>query len=91
LNREEPTLPAASRSAITMRDLQKISSAEIAALDHAVPIRSGKQIVGMLHPVRRASAADVAAAERASDAFRRSLTDEQRARIDAWLAATDAA
>jgi hypothetical protein len=83
-------MTAASRSAITMCDLQKISSAEIAALDHAVPIRSGKRIVGMLHPVRRASAADIDAAERASEAFRRSLTDEQRARVDAWLAAIDA-
>lgn len=41
------------KSAVTMRELQKMSAATIKALPHAVPIKSGDEVVGMLTPLRK--------------------------------------
>lgn len=42
-----------SRQAVTMRELQKMSAATIKSLPHAVPIKSGNEIVGMLTPLSK--------------------------------------
>lgn len=73
-------------SAISMRDLQRLSAGAIQALPHAVPIKNGTATVGVLLPVHTLSReylstvlADIeAAAERRSP--------EQEAAIDRLLA-----
>ncbi|MFN3670429.1 MAG: hypothetical protein ACK4VM_00815 [Bosea sp. (in: a-proteobacteria)] len=42
-----------SKTAVTMRELQKMSAATIKALPHGVPIKSGDEMVGMLTPLRK--------------------------------------
>jgi hypothetical protein len=44
---------AMGKTAVTMRELQKMSAATIKALPHAVPIKSGDEVVGMLTPLKR--------------------------------------
>jgi hypothetical protein len=44
---------AMGKTAVTMRELQKMSAAAIKALPHAVPIKSGDETVGMLTPLKR--------------------------------------
>ncbi len=39
------------RTAVTMRELQKMSAATIKALPHAVPIKSGGETVGLISPL----------------------------------------
>ncbi|GEM_PF-3699419 len=41
------------KTAVTMRELQKMSAATIKALPHAVPIKSGNETVAMLTPLRK--------------------------------------
>ena len=43
-------------SAITMRELQKMSASSIAALPHTMPIRNGQTTVGFLVPLKKAPA-----------------------------------
>lgn len=43
------------KTAITMRELQKMSAGAIRALPHAVPVKSGTATVALLVPVQKAS------------------------------------
>lgn len=72
---------------ISMRDLQKISSAVIEALDHPVPIRNGDRTVALLVPVGRNAERD-AAWERFAKAIEEAKakrSPEEQAALDAYL------
>jgi hypothetical protein len=43
------------KTAITMRELQKMSAGTIQALPHAVPIKNGTTTVALLVPIQKAS------------------------------------
>jgi hypothetical protein len=59
------------KTAITMRELQKMSARTIEALPHAVPIKNGTATVALLVPIQKAS---------------KELVDQVLARIDAAAA-----
>jgi hypothetical protein len=59
------------KTAITMRELQKMSAGTIQALPHAVPVKNGPATVAILVPIQKAS---------------KQLVDEVLARIDAAAA-----
>jgi hypothetical protein len=44
----------AMKTAITMRELQKMSAGSIQALPHAVPIKNGSATVALLVPIQKA-------------------------------------
>lgn len=67
--------------AITMRELQKISAGTIAALQHAVPVKSGAETVAVLVPLRRASPEAVASVLREVDEAAARRTPEQARRL----------
>ncbi len=73
--------------AISMRDLQKMSAAQIEAMPGPVPVRSGDRTLALLVPLRRpdVAALDALAAEVAADVASRSV--QEQAAIDAFLAA----
>lgn len=77
---------AMSRSAVTMRELQKMSAGAIEALPHAVPIKSGKATIGLLVPVRKPDVAALAAIEEEAQRDYESLSPTMRERIDRYFA-----
>lgn len=72
-------------SAITMRELQKLSAGAIAALPHTVPIRNGNRTVGFLVPLRKAPPDLVRRAVDLVERERASRTPEQEAVISEVL------
>ena len=46
-------------TAVTMRELQKMSAATIRALPHSVPIKSGDETVAILTPLKKPDPAQV--------------------------------
>ena len=72
-------------SAITMRELQKISASGIASLPHTVPIRNGRRTVGFLVPLRKAPAELVERAARMMEEERAARSPEDEAAISEAL------
>ncbi len=68
-------------SAITMRELQKISASSISSLPHTVPIRNGQKTVGFLVPLRKAPVDLVERAVRLIEEERAARTPEDEAGI----------
>ena len=68
-------------SAITMRELQRISASSIAALPHTVPIRNGQKTVGFLVPLKKAPVEVVERAVRLIEEERAARTPEDEAAI----------
>ena len=72
-------------NAITMRDLQKMSAGSIAALPHAVPIKSGSATVALLVPIQKASPKLVARVMAKIDAAAQSRSPEETACLAALV------
>lgn len=68
-------------SAITMRELQKLSASSIASLPHTVSIRNGQKTVGFLVPLRKAPPELVERAVRLIEEERAGRTAEDEAAI----------
>lgn len=68
-------------TAITMRELQKMSARKIAALRHMVPIKSDGRTVAFLSPIPKADPKDLAELLRLGEELDASRTPEQRAAI----------
>lgn len=69
-------------TAISMRELQKLSADKIRSLPHAVPIQCGGETIGMLSPVRKPDPAKLLAALRKLDDLSLELTPEERRRAE---------
>jgi hypothetical protein len=74
------------RSAISMRELQRMSAGAIKILPHAMPIKSGTATVGILLPIRIVSPEYMRKVLADSDAAAVRETPEENAAID-WLLA----
>ncbi|MGX7708112.1 hypothetical protein [Methylobacterium sp. Gmos1] len=74
------------KSAISMRELQKMSAGAIQALPHAVPIKNGTQTVGILLPLHRVSPDYMRKVLADIDAAAARRTPEENAVIDRLLA-----
>jgi hypothetical protein len=72
--------------AISMRELQKLSASAIQALRHPVPIKSGKETVAVLLPVRSGSREHLRQVLADIDAAVAQQTPEENAAIDRLLA-----
>ena len=64
-------------TAISMRELQKLSADKIRKLPHAVEITSGGETVGMLSPVRKPDPARLLAALQRLEEQPLELTEEE--------------
>lgn len=69
-------------TAISMRELQKLSADKIRNLPHPVPIQSDGELVGMLSPVRRPNAERLLEALRRLDEVSIELTPDERRRAE---------
>ncbi|AWN45607.1 hypothetical protein DK419_04115 [Methylobacterium terrae] len=74
------------KSAISMRELQKMSAGAIQALPHAMPIKNGTATVGILLPVHRVSPEEMRKVLADIDAAAARRTPEENAVIDRLLA-----
>lgn len=72
-------------NAITMREMQKLSASTIAALPHAVPVKSGATTVALLIPIRKASPDLVARVMAEVDAAAAARHPEDTARLAALV------
>jgi hypothetical protein len=77
------------RRSVTMRELQKMSAGAIEALPHAVPITSGKAVIGLLSPVRKTDSEAIAKLVSEARAEFDQLSPEMQARIERFLADAD--
>lgn len=68
-----------------MRDLQKMSAGSIAALPHAVPVKSGATTVAVLVPIQKAPPELVARMLAQIDAAAASRSAEKTARLAALV------
>ncbi|PPQ25949.1 hypothetical protein [Rhodopila globiformis] len=68
-----------------MRDLQKMSAGSIAALPHAVPVKSGATTVAVLVPIQKAPPELVARMLAQIDAAAASRSAEETARLAALV------
>jgi hypothetical protein len=77
---------------ISMRELQKLSSATIEALEHPVPIRNGDRTVALLVPLGRSAERDAAWERfgRAAEVVSAQRPAEEQAALDAYLDDLDA-
>jgi hypothetical protein len=73
------------RTTISMRDLQKISAAEISALGRPVPIRSGGKTLGLLVPLRRPDVERLRALDAEGERLGSKLTEAQKAELMARI------
>ncbi|MEH3147592.1 MAG: hypothetical protein PGN34_20105 [Methylobacterium frigidaeris] len=73
-------------SAISMRELQKMSAGAIQALPHAVPIKNGTATVGILLPIHRVSQDYMRKVLADIQADAEKYTPEENAAIDRLLA-----
>lgn len=64
-------------TAISMRELQKLSADKIRRLPHPVPIKCGGETIGMLSPVRKPDPAKLLAALRRLEEEPLELTDAE--------------
>lgn len=76
-------------TAISMRELQKLSADKIRALPHPVPIQCDGVTIGMLSPVRKPDPARLLAALRRLEEEPITLTPEERQRIEAVVGELD--
>jgi hypothetical protein len=74
-----------SRSAITMRELQKMTAGAIQALERPVTIKSGTASVGVLYPIRKAPRHLVEQAMRLIDEADAKTSPEEKARYARFL------
>ncbi|GJD60322.1 hypothetical protein CS379_29845 [Methylobacterium frigidaeris] len=74
------------RSAISMRELQRMSAGAIQILPHAMPIKNGTATVGILLPIRIVSPEYMRKVLADSDAAAARRTPEENAAIDRLLA-----
>ena len=77
-----------TRSAITMRELQKMTAGAILALEHPVPIKSGTATIAMLYPITKAPKHLIDEAMRRIDEADAKTTPEEKARYAAYLGET---
>lgn len=75
---------------LSMRDLQKITAADIAQMDGAVAIRSNGRVVALLMPLNPARPEALAGLVEAVEEDVAKRTPEEQARIDTELARLDA-
>jgi hypothetical protein len=80
---EEGPMP---RSAITMRELQKMSAGAIQALKRPTPIKSGTTTVGILYPISKTPQHLLDEFERRALEAEANTSPEERARYDRFLA-----
>ena len=73
------------KTAITMRELQKMSAGSIQALPHPVPIKNGVATVALLVPIQKAPKAFVDRVLAAIDAEAAKRTPEQTAAVERLL------
>lgn len=76
-------------TAISMRELQKLSADKIRNLPHAVEITSGGETVGLISPVRRPDPVRLRAALQRLDDVSLELTREELDRIEAVVGKLD--
>ncbi|SEO95367.1 hypothetical protein SAMN04487843_105170 [Methylobacterium sp. ap11] len=74
------------KSAISMRELQKMSAGAIQALPHPVPIKNGTATVGVLLPIHSVSPETMRKVLADIDAAATRRTPEENAAIDRLLA-----
>jgi hypothetical protein len=74
------------RSAITMRELQKMSAGAIQALKRPTPIKSGTTTVGILYPISKTPQHLLDEFERRALEAEANTSPEERARYDRFLA-----
>ncbi|WP_288588733.1 hypothetical protein [uncultured Methylobacterium sp.] len=74
------------KSAISMRELQKMSAGAIQALPHALPIKNGTATVGILLPIHQASPEYMRKVIADIRADAEKYTPEENAAIDRLLA-----
>lgn len=77
---------AAMKSAISMREFQKMSAGAIQALPHAMPIKNGTATVGILLPIHQASPEYMRKVMADIRADAEKYTPEESAAIDRLLA-----
>jgi len=73
------------KTAITMRELQKMSAGAIQALPHAMPVKNGTATVALLVPIRKASPELVDKVLSRIDEAAARRSPEQTAAIEAML------
>jgi hypothetical protein len=78
------------KTAISMRELQKMSAGAIQALPHAVPIKSGGDTVALLVPIHKGSPEAFERLMARIDALAASWTPEEKRKIEALLGEQDA-
>lgn len=71
---------------VTMRELQKMSAATLRALPHAVPIKSGDEIVALLTPLKAPDPVKMAEVLRRIDEHNAALAPEARAWLERFMA-----
>lgn len=72
-------------SAITMRELQKMSAGAIQALPHPVPVKNGTATVALLVPIQKAPKALVDSVMARIDAAAAGRTPEQTEALEKML------
>ena len=65
------------KTGITMRELQKMSAGKIQALPHTMPIKNGRETVGLLVPLKKASKQEIDAVFAKIDAAAAKRTPEE--------------
>lgn len=70
------------KTAITMRELQKMSAGAIKALPHALPVKSGDETVAILTPLRKPDPEKMAEALRRIDEHNALLSPEVRLELE---------
>jgi hypothetical protein len=78
------------KTAITMRELQKMSAGSIQALPHAVPIKNGSATVALLVPIQKAPKDFVDRVLAKIDAEAAKRSPEQTAALEVLLGERDA-
>jgi len=73
------------KTAISMRELQKMSAGAIQALPHAVPIKSGGDTVALLVPIHKGSPEAFDRLMARIDALAASRTPEETAALEIML------
>lgn len=89
-NKRPSVAPGAEIASLSMRDLQKITAADIAAMNGAVPLKSNGRVVALLLPLNPARPEALKGLVEAAEADAAARTPEEQARIDAELARYDA-
>lgn len=78
------------KTAVTMRELQKMSAGAIEALPHPVPITNGKAVIGLLSPIKKTDSDAIARIVDEARAEYEQLSPEMKARIDRFFSDRDA-